>query len=133
MLDAISAPAVAITRSPSGNSDSLGVDCQAKPAGAVQPPGVAAAHRRHVNNGRSVSTTGWPWRPALGSFVVTYVVLGSLAWGSYDARPDAGLVGWYTTIVWTLPSFVTAVGVAGGVMTAFVCGACACPQHPTAG
>jgi beta-1,4-mannosyltransferase len=90
-----------------------------KQAGGIRAPRVAAVQRPRLHGGRSVRSAGWRWRPALGSFVVTYVVLGTLAWWSYGGRPEAGLVGWYTTIVWTLPSFVTAVGVAGGVMTAF--------------
>jgi len=46
-------------------------------------------------------------------------VLGTLVFTSYDDGAETGLVSWYTTIVWTLPTLVTAMGVAGGVMTAF--------------
>jgi beta-1,4-mannosyltransferase len=84
-----------------------------------QPPGRAVAEGRHLHGGRSrARSASWAWRPALGSFAVIYVVLGALVCGSYDGGPDPGLVGWYTTIVWTLPSLITFVGVAGAVMTA---------------
>ena len=91
----------------------------AKQASRAWAPGRAVAERPYVPGGRSrVRRANRAWRPALGSFVVIYVVLGALAWRSYDGGPDAGFVGWYTTIVWTLPSLVTFVGLAGAVMTA---------------
>ena len=91
----------------------------AKQASRAWAPGRAVAERRYLHGGRlRVRRASRAWRPALGSFVVIYVVLGALAWRSYDSGPDAGFVGWYTTIVWTLPSLIAFVGVAGAVMTA---------------
>jgi egghead protein (zeste-white 4 protein) len=91
----------------------------AQQTGHAWAPGLALAERRKRRGGRRrARTTKWAWRPALGSFAVTYVVLGALAWSSYHGGREPGFVGWYTTIVWTLPSLVTFVGLAGAVMTA---------------
>jgi len=57
-------------------------------------------------------------RPGFGFFFVLYIAFGTFAWASYNASPGVGPIGWYTTVLWTAPTLVSTVGLAGGVMTA---------------
>lgn len=58
------------------------------------------------------------WRPAFGSFVTVFVVFGTVSWLSHAARPGTGAIGWYVTVVWTVPFSIAVVGLAGGLITA---------------
>lgn len=57
-------------------------------------------------------------RPGLTVFFVMYLVSGAVGWVAYSHGPaGAGPIGWYTTVLWTAPTLMSMLGIAGGVMT----------------
>lgn len=76
-------------------------------AGGVWAPGAAVAKRPHLHGARSrVPSASWPWRPALGSFVVTYVGLGTFRVAvrppenrshGYPAPPGTSQFTWFSS------------------------------------
>ena len=58
------------------------------------------------------------WRPRFGFFVFVFCVSSTVVWLAYEASPDVGPTGWYTSVVWTLPVLTSAVGMAGAVTAA---------------
>lgn len=74
---------------------------------------------------RQVSTPGFRaateqlrrpvWRPRFASFWTAYLVFVVLYW-AVGREPRPGLIGWYITIVWTLPILASIRGVLGGIL-----------------
>jgi beta-1,4-mannosyltransferase len=57
------------------------------------------------------------WVPSFISFVLVYVAyfaVGMWAWGRH---PGLSSLDWYASVVWTLPAFTSAIGLAGGLRT----------------
>lgn len=57
------------------------------------------------------------WRPSLTSFWAAYILFFAAYW-SFGREPTTGFIGWYITIVWTLPIVTSVRGVVGGMITA---------------
>lgn len=55
------------------------------------------------------------WRPSFMPFLITFGICFALSWYTYSAK--TGLIGWITTVVWTLPIFGSAVGLSGALLT----------------
>jgi len=55
------------------------------------------------------------WRPALLPFLLTFSAVLAVSWWTY--QPETPLMGWMTTILWTLPTGSSCVGVAGALLT----------------
>ena len=55
------------------------------------------------------------WRPAVLPFLVAFAAILGISWWFYSS--DMGPVGWVTTVVWTMPTLGSAVGVVGALLT----------------
>jgi beta-1,4-mannosyltransferase len=57
------------------------------------------------------------WHPAFWSFVIAYACFFVIAWVAWEHRTWLSPIDWYASVVWTLPVFVSAIGLAGGLRT----------------
>jgi beta-1,4-mannosyltransferase len=95
----------------------------ARARAGTRPPQSATERRPDapVGRPRRSAPARDPWCPGFASFSVVFfgfLVLGLTLWRR-DSTP--GVLAWYTTLVWALPVFVSAQGLAGGVVTAHRC------------
>ena len=77
----------------------------------------AADHGGDPRLARAGSEAVWRWRPGLTSFLFgsSFSIL-LTAWLRL-LDPHTGPIGWYTSVVWTLPIVLTVQGIAGGLYT----------------
>ena len=83
-------------------------------------PAIAREHRKTRRAKRSEEQDfklHAVFRSRLVSFCILFVVFGVVGWTSYDFSPRTGVIGWYTTFVWTLPIFAVMAGIVGAVIT----------------
>ena len=83
------------------------IDCPVAPGRLARPILRTASHAPRP-----------PWRPGFACLVVVFLGFGTLAYLSYVAHPGVGVLGWYTTILWTAPALTSVAGLVGGVRTA---------------
>lgn len=57
------------------------------------------------------------WHPAFGAFVVMFFAFFTVAWTAWERQTRLSLLDWYASVVWTLPVFISCIGLAGGIRT----------------
>ena len=57
-------------------------------------------------------------RPGFACFVVVFAASAVIGWRSVRNLTDIGAINWYTSIVWTLPVFLSLLGMTGAWLTA---------------
>lgn len=88
----------------------------------VEPAEVVGQRRTEASGGLPVwsgrlhATSSWRPRPT--AFVVTFVVFTALGGWAWGRSPGSGAVGWYTSVLWSLPVVTAAPGLVGAVRTA---------------
>jgi egghead protein (zeste-white 4 protein) len=92
-------------------TDGVGRRRELAPAPPVQRNGVAVATGDRFQEAEA----GWRWRPGVAAFLLGLAFsFGLTAWlGLLDRR--TGPIGWYASVVWSLPLVLTAQGIAGGL------------------
>jgi egghead protein (zeste-white 4 protein) len=55
------------------------------------------------------------WQPALAPFLLVFAAILAITWWTYSS--DTGPIGWVTTVVWTLPTIGSIVGITGALLT----------------
>ena len=55
------------------------------------------------------------WTPSFASFLVTFAICLFISETTYSSR--TGILGWVTTVVWTVPTLASAVGLTGALLT----------------
>jgi egghead protein (zeste-white 4 protein) len=70
------------------------------------------------------------WRPGFTCFVAVFAVYWAIAWISIHDHAKVGVISWYVSVVWTLPILISALGLAGGLLTARRLGSAPLDQEP---
>jgi len=55
------------------------------------------------------------WQPAFYPFLVMFAIVLAVTWWTYDS--NTGPIGWVTTVLWTLPTISSTVGIIGCLLT----------------
>lgn len=58
------------------------------------------------------------WRPRFTAFVVTFAVFTALGAWACSSSEESGAVGWYTSVLWSLPVVTAVPGLVGALRTA---------------
>ena len=66
---------------------------------------------------RGPPTVDERWTPNVASFVFAYGVFFTIAWMGLQHQTQVGPFDWYASVVWTIPVFMSLVGLAGGLRT----------------